>query len=150
MIMSVEQKLTELGYKLPDPPKPLGFYVPAKRVGNLVYTSGQGSRSVVGKVGGNLTLEEGQAEARESILNCLAAIKSVVGDLDKVEEVWKVLGFVNSAPGFDQQPKVINGASELLINVFGENGRHARSAIGTSELPNGIAVEIEIIVKVRD
>lgn len=148
--MNIEQKLAELGYKLPEPPQPLGFYVPAKRIGNLVYTSGQGSRTIIGKVGGNLTIEEGQAAARESILNCLAAIKSVVGDLDKVEEVWKVLGFVNSAPGFDQQPKVINGASELLIKLFGEAGRHARSAIAAPELPNSIAVEIEVIVKVKE
>ncbi len=148
--MKIEQRLAELGYTLPEVPQPLGFYLPAKRMGNLVYTSGQGSRNIVGKVGGNVSIEEGQAAAREAILNCLATIKSVIGDLDKVEEVWKVLGFVNSADGFDQQPKVINGASELLIQVFGEAGRHARSAIGAPELPNSIAVEIEIIVKVRD
>lgn len=148
--MKIEQRIAELGYQLPEPPQPLGFYVPAKRIGDLVYTSGQGSRSIIGKVGGNLTIEDGQAAAREAILNCLATVKSVIGDLDKVEEVWKVLGFVNSADGFDQQPKVINGASELLINIFGEAGRHARSAIGAPELPNSIAVEIEIIVKVKE
>ena len=151
--MSVEDKMKELGLSLPETPKPAAAYIPAKRVGNLVYTSGQGpliggSPKYQGKVGADLTIEEGKKAAEITALNCLSAIKSVIGDLDKVVEIVKLLGFVNSAPGFNQQPQVINGASELLEKLFGEKGKHARSAIGTSDLPFDIPVEIEMIVEV--
>jgi len=153
--MKIEQKLAEMGWPLYETQKPAGVYVPALRIGDMVYTSGQGvsrqgGKEMRGKVGKELTLEDGYLAARYCILNCLSAIKGVIGDLDKVERVVKVLGFVNSAEGFDQQPKVINGASELLKELYGENGVGARSAIGVNELPYGTAVEIEMIVKVKD
>ncbi|MGI5839421.1 MAG: RidA family protein [bacterium] len=153
--MKIEQKLAEMGWPLHETQKPAGVYVPALRVGDMVYTSGQGVRreggkDIRGKLGREVSIEDGYLAARYCILNCLSAIKGVIGDLDKIERIVKVLGFVNSAAGFDQQPKVINGASELLAEVFGENGVGARSAIGVNELPNGTAVEIEIIVKVKD
>ncbi len=153
--MEVEKKLEEMGYPLIDPQSPAGVYVPAHQIGDLVFTSGQGSRRQGGKdyrghLGNELTIEEGYECARRSALNCLSAIKAVIGDLDKVEKIVKVLGFVNSAPGFDQQPKVMNGCSELLEEIFGEKGRHARSAIGVNELPHRTPVEIEMIVKVKE
>ncbi len=145
-----EEKLQAMGVVLPPLPNSLGNYVPANRVGNLVYTSGQGSRSIKGYVGGGLTIEEGYAAAREAAMRCLACLQAELGTLDRVEKVFKVLGFVRSAPGFSSQPAVMNGASDLLVEVFGEAGRHARSAIGVNELPEGIAVEVEILVAVRD
>lgn len=145
----IEARIKELGYELPELHVPMGLYIPVNRVGNLVYTSGQGARLHRGKVGAEFSLEEGQEAARYCMLQCLACIKKEIGDLDRVEKVFKVLGFVNSAPGFNQQPKVINGASQLLLDVFGEKGRHARSAIGANELPGDVAVEIEMIVAVR-
>lgn len=153
--MKIEQKLALMGWPLHEAQKPAGLYVPALRVGDLIYTSGQGVRrdggkELRGKLGKELTVEDGHLAARYCILNCLSAIKGVIGDLDKIERVVKILGFVNSADGFDQQPKVINGASELLAEVFGENGIGARSAIGVNELPSRTAVEIEMIVKVKD
>lgn len=146
----IEQRLVELNIQLPEVPDSLGNYLPCNRVGNLVYTSGQGSRQIVGKVGDNLSLEEGYAAAREATLRCLACLQAELGTLDKVEKIFKVLGFVNSAPGFSQQPEVMNGCSDLLVKIFGDKGRHARSAIGAAELPEGIAVEIELLVLVND
>ncbi|NLY53306.1 MAG: RidA family protein [Firmicutes bacterium] len=146
----IEQRLQELGIELPEVPNSLGNYIPANRSGNLVYTSGQGSRNILGKVGGELSIEDGYAAAREATLRCLACLKAELGSLDRVEKVFKVLGFIASAPGFTDQPTVLNGCSDLLIEVFGEKGRHARSAIGVSELPEGIAVEVEILVQVKD
>lgn len=146
----IENRLAELGIVLPEVPTPLGAYKPTNRFGNLVYTSGQGSRSVVGKVGADLTLEQGYAAAREAALRCLACLQAELGTLDRVETVLKVLGWINSAPDFTDQPKAMNGASELLIQVFGERGRHARSAIGAGQLPNGIAAEVEMLVGIRD
>lgn len=145
-----EDKLQEMGLTLPPLPNSLGNYIPANRVGNLVYTSGQGSRSIKGYVGSDLTIEQGYAAAREAALRCLACLQAELGTLDRVEKVFKVLGFVRSAPGFSSQPAVMNGASDLFVEVFGEAGRHARSAIGVNELPEGIAVEVEILVAVRD
>ncbi len=145
----IEQRLQQLGIELPKVPGPLGNYLPANQVGNLVYTSGQGSRSVIGKVGGDLSIEQGYAAAREAALRCLACLQAQLGTLDRVEQVFKVLGFINSAPGFDQQPAVLNGASDLFVEVFGDKGRHARSAIGSNELPNSIAVEVEMLVAVK-
>lgn len=146
----IEQHLQALGIKLPELPNSLGNYLPSNRVGNLVYTSGQGSRDILGKVGGDLSIEDGYAAAREATLRCLACLQAELGTLDKVEKIFKVLGFIASAPGFTEQPAVLNGCSDLLVEVFGERGRHARSAIGAAELPEGIAVEVEILVQVEN
>jgi enamine deaminase RidA (YjgF/YER057c/UK114 family) len=127
-------------------------YVPARRVGNLVYTAGQVSgtaeREHKGKLGAELTIEQGREAAQTSALNCLAALLTVIDSLDSVKQLVRVGAFVNSAPGFDQQPAVANGASDLFVNIFGEAGRHARTAIGVNELPAGYAVEVELIVEV--
>lgn len=151
----IESKLEDLGLDLPEAPLPVAEYVPAKKVGNLVYGSGQGPIKNgeflhVGKIGTDVSLEEGYEAAKICALNCLAAIKSVIGSLDKIEEIVKVRGFVNSSDDFFDQPKVINGASELLVEIFGENGKHARSALGTSVLPGNIPVELEMVVKVKE
>lgn len=151
----VEQKLLDMGIVLPPSPEPRFTYVPCKRTGNLLYLSGQdcrinGELMYEGKVGSDLTIEQGQEAARQVIINCLAVLKGYLGDLDRVVQIVKLLGFVNSAPGFGDQPYVMNGASNLLVEVFGEDGRHARSAIGTSDLPFHTPVEIEIIVEIRD
>jgi enamine deaminase RidA (YjgF/YER057c/UK114 family) len=152
--MRIEQELENLGFKL-GAPRPLAAYVPAVKVGNLVWTAGQGPNvdgkaTYLGKVGRELTEEEGYKAAQICIVNCLACVKHAIGDLDKIERVVKLLGFVASADGFTRQPWVINGASELLLKLLGDKGQHARSAIGTNELPLGIPVEIEMIVQVRD
>jgi enamine deaminase RidA (YjgF/YER057c/UK114 family) len=150
---SPEARLRELGIQLPPAPKALASYVPAVRVGNLVYLAGQGpiadgKPSVTGKVGADLTEEEGYKAARASALVALAALRAEIGSLDNVRRTVKVVGWVNSAPGFTRQPWVVNGASDLLIEIFGDAGRHARSAVGAKELPLNIPVEIEIIVEV--
>jgi len=149
----IEKKLQGMGIILPDVPKPSASYIPAVQTGKLVYTSGQASKKggtliYKGKLGKDLTTEEGYEAARISIINCLAALKDHLGSLDRVTRVVKLLGFVASTPEFDQQPYVINGASDLLIKIFSEKGRHARSAIGTNILPFGTPVEIEMIVEV--
>ena len=151
--MKIEQKINELGLMLPDCPKPVAVYVSAKRVGNIIYVSGQipqkdGEILYKGKVGEE-SIDEGRKAAQICVLNCLAAIKSLIGDLDKIDQIVKVVGFVNSAPGFTNQPKVINSASELIAKLFGENGNHSRSAVGVSELPLNISVEIEMIVSIK-
>lgn len=143
-----------LGIELPEVAKPVASYVPAVQSGNLVFSSGQipfvkGKLSHTGRVGGELTLERGAECARVCVLNCIAAIKSVIGNLDRVQRIVRLTGFVSSAEGFRDQPKVLNGASDLLIEIFGEKGRHSRLAIGTSELPLGAPVEIDMIVEVR-
>jgi enamine deaminase RidA (YjgF/YER057c/UK114 family) len=153
--MSAEARIKELGLTLPQPPKPLGNYVPGVRVGNLLFLSGHGPLRVEGmptargKVGRDLSLEDGYKVARDVGLNLLGSAKTLLGSLDKVKRVVKVLGMVNSAEGFGDQPKVINGFSDLMVEVFGENGRHARSAVGMAELPMGIPVEIEMILEVE-
>ncbi len=153
--MSAEARIKELGLALPQPPKPGGNYVPGVRVGNLLFLSGHGpsrvdgAPSARGKVGRDLSIEDGYKVAREVGINLLGTAKAIVGSLDKVKRVVKVLGMVNSAEGFGDQPKVINGFSDLMVEVFGENGRHARSAVGMAELPSGIPVEIEIILEVE-
>lgn len=149
----VESKIKGMGIELPEVPKPAASYVPAKTVGNLVYTSGQDCRvkgvlKYEGKVGSDLTVEEGYDAARQTMINCLAVLKAQIGDLDRVRQIVKVLGFVNSSDGFVEQPYVINGASNLLIEIFGENGKHARSAISSNELPFNTPVEIEMIVEI--
>jgi len=155
--MSVEEKLASLGLSLPSvPPRAVANYVGAVRVGNLLFVSGHGpqlpdgTNPYIGKVGRDLDVDKAYAAARQVCLNCLASVKAAVGDLDKVRRVVKLLGMVNSAPDFGQQPQVINGASDLLVQLFGENGRHARSAVGMAALPMGIAVEIEMILEVAD
>ncbi|MBK8049398.1 MAG: RidA family protein [Anaerolineales bacterium] len=150
--MTIDERLAELGIELPEAPKAVGKYVLSVQTGNLLYTSGIGPQRdgqfpYQGHLGSELTIEEGQAAARLCMLNLLSLIRDAVGSLDRVARVVKVLGFVASAPGFGQQPSVMNGASQLLIDVFGERGRHARSAIGVNELPLNIAVEIEMIVE---
>lgn len=152
--MIVEKKLEELGITLPVPAKPVAEYVPAKQVGNLVFVSGQDCRKngtllYEGKVGDQVTQEQGKEAARQAMINAIAVLKMHVGDLDRVKQIVKVLGFVNSADGFVYQPAVINGGSELLVEVFGENGKHSRSAISANELPFNTPVEIELIAEVE-
>lgn len=150
--MTAKARLAELGIELPQVVAPLAAYVPAVRTGNLVYTAGQlpmvaGKLPATGKVGLDVTPEQGKALARTCALNALAAVDALVG-LDSVTQVVKVVGFVASAPGFHGQPGVINGASELLGEVFGDRGKHARSAVGVGELPLDAPVEVELIVEV--
>ena len=150
----VEARLTELGLSVPDVAPPLASYVPAVRDGDLVWTSGQlpmvgGALVATGKVGADVTPEQAKDLARTCALNAIAAVKSVVGDLDLVVQVVKVVGFVASDPGFTGQPGVVNGASELLGQVFGDAGVHARSAVGVAVLPLDAPVEVEITVRVR-
>jgi enamine deaminase RidA (YjgF/YER057c/UK114 family) len=152
--MRIEKKLAALGLELPEPPVPVGNYLPAARAGNLVFTSGQtarinGVRRYVGVVGQEVSQAGAYFSARDATLNCLACVKQAVGSLDRVKRVVKVMGFVNAGREFDHQPAAINGASDLLVQLFGEAGRHARSAIGLSSLPSNVSVEIELIVEVR-
>ena len=151
----IEEKIKELGFEVPEVAKPLAAYIPAKLVGNLVMTSGQvplvkGEILYKGKIGKDLSEEDGIKAAQVCALNCLAAIKSVIGNLDRVIEVEKLTVFVASAEDFTAQPKVANGASELIGKIFGEAGKHVRSAVGVTALPLNSAVEIEMIVKVSD
>jgi len=153
--MKAETRLKELGLSIPEIPPAAGAYVPAVRVGNLVFCSGQGPYKdgkfpYLGVVGSDLSLEEGYQAARIAALNCLAEICSIVGSIDNIVRVVQVRGFIASAPGFFDQPKVLNGASELLLDLFGESGRHARSALGTSVLPKNIPVEVEMVVEVKE
>ena len=150
--MTASARLGQLGVALPEVVAPLASYVPAVRTGNLVYTSGQlpiegGKLAGTGKVGAEVSPEDGKALARICALNALAAVDSLVG-IDAVTRVVKVVGFVASTPGFNGQPSVINGASDLLAEVFGDNGVHARSAVGVAELPLDAPVEVELIVEV--
>jgi len=151
---AVEQRLADLGLTVPDVVPPLAAYVPAVRDGDLVWTSGQlpmvgGTLAGTGKVGQDVTPEQAHQLARTCALNALAAVKSVIGDLDQVARVLKVVGFVASDPAFTGQPAVVNGASELFGQVFGDAGVHARSAVGVAVLPLDAPVEIEITVRVR-
>ena len=150
--MSAEANLKQKNIVLPATPKPMGNYVRTVRTGNLLFTagSGPGPSAPRGKLGRDLTVEQGYQAARDTGLNLLAAVRESLGSLDKVKRVVKVLGMVNSAEGFGEQPKVINGFSDLMIEVFGEAiGKHARSAVGMAELPNNIPVEIEMILEVE-
>jgi enamine deaminase RidA (YjgF/YER057c/UK114 family) len=154
-IMSVEAKLAELGLTLPEAPAPVASYVPAVKQGNWVYVSGQiplrdGKVGVTGKLGSGVTLEEAQAEARQCALNALAVIKSVVGSLDNVERIVKITGFVACTPDFADAPTVVNGASDLFVEVFGDKGKHARSAVGVAALPFDVPVEVEVIACVKE
>ena len=152
---SATERLAALGLTLPAVVTPLAAYVPAVRVGSFVYVSGQvpvadGKLLGAGKVGGTVSATEAAGLARACALNAIAAAAGAAGGLDEIRRIVKVTGFVASAPGFNGQPQVINGASELLIEVFGEDGRHARSAIGVAELPLDAPVEVELIAEVRD
>jgi enamine deaminase RidA (YjgF/YER057c/UK114 family) len=152
---SAEARVQELGIQIPTLPPPVAIYVPAVRTGDLVFASGQtptvdGVLQVQGKLGGEVSIEQGQQSARLAALNCVAEVRSLLGSLDRVARVVRLTGFVASATGFTQQPAVVNGASQLIEEVFGEAGRHARSAIGVTELPGGAPVEIELIVEARE
>lgn len=154
--MHAERKLEALGLSLPPIPQPAANYVPLVRTGNLLFVSGHGPGVVTdgklsfiqGKLGKDLNVEQGYDAARQVMLNILQSVKQELGDLDKVKRIVKLLGFVNCTPDFPDQPKVVNGASDLLVELFGERGRHARSAVGIQQLPFGIAVEIEMVVEV--
>ncbi|EIC92335.1 endoribonuclease L-PSP [Candidatus Aquiluna sp. IMCC13023] len=148
----VEQRLSELGLTLPQVATPAGSYLPAMISGNLVFTAGQiplveGKLMATGKLGAEITVEYGAEIAQRCALNALAAVKSVIGDLDRVKQIVKIVGFVSSVPEFTSQPAVINGASEFLQQIFGDAGQHARSAVGVSVLPLDAPVEIELIVE---
>ena len=150
--MSVESRLAELGLELPEVATPAGAYVPAVISGNLVFTAGQiplvdGKLMAEGRLGAEISAEEGKQIAQRCALNAIAAVKSVLGDLERVKKVVKVVGFVASTPEFTAQPSVVNGASELLQAVFGDKGIHARSAVGVAVLPLNSPVEVELIVE---
>lgn len=150
----VEAKIAEMGIELPEAPPPVANYVNAVRTGNLVFLAGKGPNKpeggyVTGKVGVDLTVEEGYAAAQLAARSQLAALKAEIGDLNKVVRIVKVLGMVNCAAGFGNQPEVVNGFSDTMVEVFGERGKHARAAVGMASLPRNIAVEIEMIVEVQ-
>ncbi|WP_127089453.1 RidA family protein [Aquabacter cavernae] len=153
MRMSIDQKLADLGIALPSPKPPVANYVPVVRTGNLLFISGQVSLDsagtvTTGKLGAGLSIEDGRAAARLCAINVIAQIKAATGDLEKVVRVVKVVGFVNSSLDFTDQPAVINGCSDLLVEVFADKGRHARSAVGVASLPFNAAVEVEAIVEI--
>jgi enamine deaminase RidA (YjgF/YER057c/UK114 family) len=150
-----EARLKELGITLPEPPQPVANYVNGVRTGNLIFLAGKGPKradgtEIIGKLGADVSIEEGYEAARLTAINQLAVLKAMLGDLKKVKRIVKVLGMVNSDPAFVEQPKVINGFSDLMVAVFGDRGRHARAAVGMASLPRGQAVEIELIVEVED
>jgi len=152
--MNAEQKLKDLGITLPESPKPVANYVSSVRTGNLLFVSGHGpynagKTATTGKLGRDLTVEEGYKTARNVALNCLSSAKANLGNLNQVKRVVKLLGMVNCTEDFKDHPKVINGASDLLVEIFGEAGRHARSAVGMQALPNQFPVEIEMILEVE-
>ena len=152
--MSFEAKLTELGLALPPAPKPVATYIPAVRAGDLLFLSGtgpfkDGAIVYAGKLGKDLTVEQGYDAARLALLNALALVRQELGTLDRVVRVVRLAGHVASAEGFIQQPAVINGASDLLVRIFGEAGRHARLALGAAELPLDMAIELELILQVK-
>jgi enamine deaminase RidA (YjgF/YER057c/UK114 family) len=152
--MRIEARLEELGITLPAVGAPMGSYVHAVQTGNLLYLAGKGPHSADGsmprgKVGQDVSVEDAYTHARSVGLTLIAVLKETLGDLDRVKQVVKVLGMVNAAPDFGDQPRVINGCSDLFVEVFGDAGKHARSAVGMGSLPNGITVEIEAIVEVE-
>jgi len=151
--MSYEQRLKHLGLELPAPPKPVANYVPVVKSGNLLFLSGvlpsrDGQLMMTGKLGEGLTVEQGMEAAKTAVLNGLSIIRSVTGSLDQVTQIVKLVGYIASASGFADQPQVLNGASDLLVSVFGDAGRHARVAVGAAELPRHAPVEIELVVQV--
>lgn len=152
--MRIEDKLSQMGLTLPEPGPPAGNYVGAVRVGNLLFVSGHGPRSqgqyITGKVGRDLSSEQAYEAAKVVMLNCLAAVKRELGDLDRVKRIVKLLGMVNCTEDFLEHPQVINGGSDLLVALYGDQGRHARSAVGMQQLPMNIPVEIEMIVEIQE
>lgn len=155
MAQNPEAKLKELNIELPVISKPMANYVHVVRTGNLLFLAGKGPLKpdgsyITGKVGADLTIEQGQAAARLTAIQQIAVLKAELGDLSKVKRIVKVLGMVNCNADFKDHPKVINGFSDLMVEVFGEKGKHARSAVGMSSLPNGMCVEIEMVVEVED
>ena len=155
--MEIENKLNELGHELPPPrQRSMGNYIPAVITGNLVFLSGhgpglpEGGFLHVGKLGEDVTIEQGYDAARLTMLNLLTSLKGEIGDLDRVKRIVKLLCMINCAPDFGDTPRVANGASDLLISLWGDNGRHARSAVGMSTLPSGMAVEIEMVVELKE
>jgi len=153
--MSIERRLTELGIELPPPPKPVANYVPACRAGDLLFVSGvlptrDGKLVFSGKLGQDLTVQEGYDAARIALLNGLANVSQALGSLDHVKKIVRLVGHVASGSGFSEHPAVVNGASDLLVEIFGEIGRHARLALGAAELPGGAPIEIELIVQVLE
>lgn len=152
--MNIEQRLKELKIILPEVSKPIAAYIPGKKAGSLVFTSGQlplqsGVLKYTGKVGRDLSLEEGQAAARLAAINCLAVVRSFAANWETFSDIIKIIGYIQCEPDFDQQAKVLNGASELLQQIFGEAGQHARSAVGVNALPLNAAVEIEMIAQLK-
>lgn len=152
--MSFEAKLAELKITLPPAPKPVASYIPAVRAGDLLFLSGtgpfrDGKVAFAGKLGKDLTVEQGYEAARLAVLNALAIVRQELGSLDQVKRIVRLSGHVSSAEGFTQQPAVLNGASDLLVQIFGDAGRHARLALGAAELPLNMAVELELILQVR-
>lgn len=153
--MKIEKRLQELGYQLPNPPVPAANYIGSVRVGSLLFVGGNigrinGSLKYRGKVGEAVSLEQAYDAARNCALNHLAIIKAALGDLDQVERIVKVLGYVNVAPGFDQMPKVVNGESDLLVELWGERGQHSRAAVGVASLSQDAPVETEMIVQIKN
>lgn len=154
-VMSVETRLSELGLHVPDLPPPAGEYLPVRRAGNLLFASGQtptvaGVLSMRGRVGHEVSLNEAIAGARLATLNCLAEIRAGLGSLDRVLHAVKLTGYVAAASGFDEHPRVLDGASRLMVEIFGDNGRHARAVVGVASLPGGSPVEVELLVLVRN
>jgi len=152
--VSFEHKLTQLGIQLPSPPQPVATYVPAVQAGDLLFLSGvvpfrDGKLALAGKLGADLTVEQGYEAARIALLNALAIVRKELGTLDRVKKVVRMVGHVASADGFVQQPAVVNGASDLLVKIFDDAGRHARVAVGAAELPLNAPIELEIILQVR-
>ncbi len=152
--MTIDAQLNTLGIQLPAPPKPVASYVPAVLAGDLLYLSGMlpfrdGQVVITGKLGDDVTVERGAEAARLALLNALAVVKHELGSLDRVQRIVRVVGHVASAAGFVQQPAVINGASDLLVQIFGESGRHARVALGAAELPLHASIELELLVQVK-
>ena len=154
--MEIEKKLANIGLELPAPPIPAAHYIPYVRVGNLLYVGGNIGRLngqallYAGKVGDKVTLEQGYEMARRCALNHVAIIKSALGDLDRVERIVKLIGYVNVAPGFTRMPQVVNGASDLFIELWGERGEHARAAVGVASLSNDAPVETEVMVQIHN
>jgi enamine deaminase RidA (YjgF/YER057c/UK114 family) len=151
----IEMIIKELGLEIPEVPKPVAAYIPAKQTGKLVFTAGQlpmvnGELISKGLLGQDVEIDEANKAARICTLNALAAIKGVIGDLDRIKQIVRMVGYVASVPTFTQQPAVVNGASELLLEIFGENGKHARSAVGMAVLPLNASVEIELTIEVID
>ena len=151
--MQIEKRLEELGISLPEAVTPVANYVTTVQTGNLVFTSGHGPGTGEGKIyksqlGTDAEIEDGYQSARQVAINLIGTLKQALGDLDRIQRIVKVVGFVNSAPTFTDQPAVVNGASDLFVEVFGDRGKHTRSAVGMSQLPGGIPVEVEMVVEI--